>query len=73
MYTEQGRDIRDANIMLHSSDSGNLLNVCSHVLSSLMSRRYRHGARLALHVDKLSTHVISFIINIDQVSIKGCK
>ena len=29
-------------------------------------RRYRRGAKLALHVDKLSTHVISFIINLGQ-------
>jgi prolyl 4-hydroxylase len=29
-------------------------------------RRYRRGAKLALHVDKLSTHVVSFIINLGQ-------
>ena len=29
-------------------------------------RRYRRGAKLALHVDKLPTHVVSFIINLGQ-------
>ena len=29
-------------------------------------RKYRRGATLALHVDKLSTHVVSAIINIGQ-------
>ena len=29
-------------------------------------RRYRRDARLALHVDRLSTHVISVIINLEQ-------
>ena len=30
------------------------------------ARKYRRGATLALHVDKLSTHVVSLIINIGQ-------
>merc|ERR1712080_266500 len=29
-------------------------------------RRYRRGATLALHLDRLSTHVVSIILNIDQ-------
>lgn len=29
-------------------------------------RNYRRGARLALHVDRLATHVVSFILNIQQ-------
>ena len=29
-------------------------------------RRYRRDSRLALHVDRLSTHVISVIINLQQ-------
>ena len=30
-------------------------------------RRYGRGAALALHVDRLSSHVVSAIINIQQV------
>lgn len=29
-------------------------------------RKYQRGARLALHVDKMSTHVVSFIMNLQQ-------
>ncbi|XP_023323633.1 uncharacterized protein LOC111697758 [Eurytemora carolleeae] len=29
-------------------------------------RRYKHGARLALHVDKIETHIISVILNLSQ-------
>ena len=31
-------------------------------------RRYGRGAALALHVDRLSSHVVSAIINIEQVA-----
>ena len=33
-------------------------------LSLLLTRRYRHGAWLATHTDRLSTHVISAIVHL---------
>ena len=30
-------------------------------------RRYRHGAQLWLHVDRMTTHIISAILQLDQV------
>ena len=78
---EDGEDNNAAEVEIIAVDRGEMRRVVNESLISLASdwadtalvfsdywgpRKYRRGARLSLHVDKLTTHIISVIINIEQ-------
>ena len=78
---EEGEDNAAEVEIIAVADRGEMKTVVNESLISVASdwadtalefsdywgpRVYHRGARLSLHVDKLSTHIISAIINIDQ-------